>query len=79
MIVPCGIQGVKLTSMKKLLGKNIDMPTVEASVVKAFSSVFNKTHSGIVSLDRNILNGAFDAEFLMEIERKLKDPAKLMA
>lgn len=44
MIIPCGIQGTKITSMKKLLGEreDINMMKVESSIVNAFSRVFNR-------------------------------------
>jgi lipoate-protein ligase B len=44
MMVPCGIQGVKMTSMKKCLrmAQNIEMKEVETSIIDAFSKVFNR-------------------------------------
>ncbi|MGH7800563.1 MAG: lipoyl(octanoyl) transferase LipB [Thermodesulfobacteriota bacterium] len=44
MIIPCGIPGVKMTSMKKILAKkeNLDMAEVESNIINAFSKVFNR-------------------------------------
>lgn len=81
MIVPCGIQGVKITSVKKLSGseRDIDMSELEKSTINAFSNVFNRRLGGIISPAQQVLDGAFDAEFLMEIERKLTNPPSLLA
>jgi lipoate-protein ligase B len=42
MIVPCGIPGVKMTSIKELSGNknDVDMSEVENSIIEAFSRVF---------------------------------------
>jgi lipoyl(octanoyl) transferase len=42
MIVPCGIPGVKMTSIKELSGNknDVDMSDVENSIIEAFSRVF---------------------------------------
>lgn len=81
MIVPCGIQGVKITSIKKLLGKeeDISMDRVETSVIDAFSRVFNRRLSGVITAREQVPDGAFDTEFLMNIERKLSKPFSLLA
>lgn len=73
MIVPCGIQDVKITSIKKMLGKkdDINMSEVETSITRAFSEVFKRKLSDTILVDRKVLKGAFNAEFLIEIERKL--------
>ena len=44
MIIPCGIPGVKMTSMKKILAKkeNLEMAEVESNIINAFSKVFNR-------------------------------------
>jgi lipoyl(octanoyl) transferase len=39
-IVPCGIQDRGVTSIEKLIGRNVDVRTVEAAVVQAFADVF---------------------------------------
>jgi lipoate-protein ligase B len=43
MIVPCGIQGIKMTSIKELShnNKDIDMCEVKNNIIEAFSRVFN--------------------------------------
>jgi lipoyl(octanoyl) transferase len=53
MIVPCGIPGAKMTSMKKVLEKkeNIKMTDVEASIINAFSKVFNRKLNDEIKLD----------------------------
>lgn len=60
MVIPCGIPGVKMTSMKKFLGmaENIKMAEVETSVVNAFSKVFNRGISGDVKTDEIFLNSS---------------------
>ena len=52
MIVPCGIQGVTITSIKKMLGRkdDINISEVETSVIKAFSEVFNRELSSTTSV-----------------------------
>ncbi len=44
MIIPCGIPGTKITSIKKILGdrENINMIKVESSIINAFSKVFDR-------------------------------------
>ncbi len=81
MIIPCGIQGVKITSLKKLSSneQDIDMSKAEESIINAFSNVFNRRLGGIVSTEQQILDGAFDAEFLLDIERKLTSSTSLLA
>ena len=81
MIVPCGIQGVKITSIKKILGgkDDINMSEVETGITRAFSKVFNSKLSDTIFVDRKVLNGAFNAEFLIEIEKKLANHSNLLA
>ena len=43
LIVPCGIDGVVMTSMARELGTPVDMVSVEDAVVRAFASVFSLT------------------------------------
>lgn len=40
-IVPCGLKGVKVTSMAELLGHGVDMAQVQDAVVQSFASEFN--------------------------------------
>lgn len=81
LIVPCGIQGVKVTSMKERIAKkeDIDITKVETSVINAFSNVFNRRLDGMFSHDTNALDGAFDAEFMMNLERKVLNQSDLLA
>jgi lipoyl(octanoyl) transferase len=41
LIVPCGIGDRGVTSLSRLLGRDVPMPEVEDAVVAAFASVFN--------------------------------------
>ncbi|HWP92753.1 MAG TPA: lipoyl(octanoyl) transferase LipB [Thermodesulfobacteriota bacterium] len=81
MIVPCGIEGVSVTSIKEITGEkeDLDIMKVETSVINAFSRVFNREIHGVFSNDANMLNGAFDAEFMMGIERKVLKQSDLFA
>jgi lipoate-protein ligase B len=81
MIIPCGIQGGKITSIQNLsrTKNDINMSEVEKGIINAFSKVFNRKLSGIISPDRHVLVGAFDAEFLIGLERKLVNPSRLLA
>jgi lipoate-protein ligase B len=45
LIVPCGITGRGVTSLGRLLGRNVAMAEVEEAVVHAFSDVFTLTPS----------------------------------
>lgn len=42
-IVPCGIKGVKMTSMAEILGSELIFAYVEEVLIKKFSEVFNVT------------------------------------
>ncbi|MEQ9618869.1 MAG: lipoyl(octanoyl) transferase LipB [Deltaproteobacteria bacterium] len=44
LIVPCGIEGAEVTSMKNLLGRDFDMKAVSDRFVRCFCRVF-KVHS----------------------------------
>ena len=78
MIVPCGIEGLSVTSMKELTGQkgDLDITKVETSVINAFSKVFNQRLDGIFS---HTLEEAFDAECMMGIERKVLNQSDLLA
>ncbi|MEM0074913.1 MAG: lipoyl(octanoyl) transferase LipB [Nitrososphaerota archaeon] len=41
LIKPCGLDPLTMTSMKKLLGRELDMNEVKMKVVESFSKVFN--------------------------------------
>jgi lipoyl(octanoyl) transferase len=42
-IVPCGITGRGVTSLGRLLGRNVLMPEVENAVLRSFARVFNRS------------------------------------
>jgi lipoyl(octanoyl) transferase len=68
MMIPCGISGVEMTSMKKILGykENIKMTEVETNIVNAFSKVFNRKLNNIISADKKNLDGVGITEYLIE-------------
>jgi len=43
LLAPCGIEGCTMTSMARELGKTIDLPEVQVSVVQHFGEVFGIT------------------------------------
>ena len=43
LIRPCGIEGVKMTSLKELLGREVDMNSAKEEVARAFSKLFDKS------------------------------------
>jgi lipoate-protein ligase B len=45
-IVPCGLAGVAMTSMERLLGRPVPLPQVEEEVIRAFARVFAVRHAG---------------------------------
>ncbi len=69
MIVPCGIRGVRVTSIKRLLGKeeDIGMDGVETGIIKAFSTVFDREPRKIVTAKGQITEDTFGVELLMSI------------
>ncbi len=79
MIVPCGIENVKMTSIQRWLAKNeeIDMPEAEESIIKALSQVFSITHSNTTILYSNTLDEGPDFDLLLEIEKRLGDESDL--
>ena len=81
MIVPCGIENVKMTSIQRWLAKNeeIDMPEAEESIIKAFSQVFNITHTKTTILYSNTSEESPDFDLLLEIEKRLEDESDLTA
>ncbi len=46
-IVPCGLQGVRMTSMERLLGRPVLLPEVEEAIIAAFVEVFDCEHAGL--------------------------------
>jgi len=45
-IVPCGLQGVAMTSLERLLGRPVPLPEVEERVIDAFAKIFACRHAG---------------------------------
>ena len=45
-IVPCGLQGVAMTSLERLLGRPVPLSEVEERVIAAFARVFGSRHAG---------------------------------
>ncbi|HKQ32356.1 MAG TPA: hypothetical protein VJV40_04060, partial [Thermodesulfobacteriota bacterium] len=81
MMVPCGIENVRMTSIQRWLAKQefVEMPGVEESIIKAFSQVFNITHSSTITLHDNPDGRDVDFDLLLEIEKRLEDKADLTA
>ncbi|MGE0474041.1 MAG: hypothetical protein AB7P17_10460, partial [Nitrospirales bacterium] len=40
LITPCGIEGVQVTSMAKVLDRSLDMKEVQERIIQEFSTVF---------------------------------------
>jgi lipoyl(octanoyl) transferase len=45
-IVPCGLSGVTMTSMEKLLGRSVPRTEVEVQVIHSFAKIFAAHHAG---------------------------------
>lgn len=45
-IVPCGLPGVRMTSLERLLGRTVPLPQVEEEVIRSFARVFASKHAG---------------------------------
>jgi lipoyl(octanoyl) transferase len=45
-IVPCGLQGVSMTSLERLLGRPLAMEEVEEQIIRSYSKVFSSEHAG---------------------------------
>ncbi|MCL6567974.1 MAG: lipoyl(octanoyl) transferase, partial [Meiothermus silvanus] len=45
VIVPCGLVGKGVTSLQKLLGREVPLEEVKARVVEAFKTEFSKNSS----------------------------------
>lgn len=48
-IVPCGLAGVTMTSMEKLLGRAVDRRAVEQAIIERFSQLFHRCYAGCVT------------------------------
>ena len=79
MIVPCGIENVKMTSIQRWLGKKeyIDMPEAEDSIIKALSQVFNVTNIKTTTLHGSTSDEGTDFDLLLNIEKRLMDESGL--
>jgi lipoate-protein ligase B len=45
-IVPCGLPGVAMTSLDRLLDRPVPLAAVEEEVIRAFARVFTSLHVG---------------------------------
>jgi len=74
LIVPCGIQDVRMTSIQRWLSSQdeVDMAGVEENIIKAFSQVFNKKHLKTVTLFGSDSEGSADFELMLDIEKRLE-------
>lgn len=45
-IVPCGLQGVTMTSLERLLGRPVPMAAVEEQVIRSFTTIFASEYAG---------------------------------
>lgn len=81
MMVPCGIENVRMTSIQRWLAEQefIDMPEVEESIIKAFSQVFNITHSNTITLHDNADGRDIDFDLLLEIGKRVENESDLTA
>ena len=42
MVVPCGLEGVQMTSLQQLLGESVDMNMAQEQYLKSFTAVMNE-------------------------------------
>ncbi len=52
MIVPCGLKGVSMTSMRQELGRDVPMPEVKAGIRSSFAMVFAMTFTDGIAFSR---------------------------
>jgi lipoate-protein ligase B len=45
-IVPCGLPGVRMTSLERLLGRPVPLPQVEEEIIRSFAKVFVSRYVG---------------------------------
>lgn len=81
MMVPCGIENVRMTSIQRWLAKQefVDMPEVEESIIKAFTQVFNITHSNTITLHSDADGRDIDFDLLLEIGKRIENESDLTA
>jgi lipoate-protein ligase B len=53
-IVPCGLPGVAMTSIERLIGRPVPLPEVEERVIDAFARVFASRHAGDMNPGKRI-------------------------
>jgi lipoate-protein ligase B len=46
MINPCGLRGIRMTSMEKTLGSKVSMARVKQQLVQSFERVFQSRNAG---------------------------------
>lgn len=81
MMVPCGIENVRMTSIQRWLARKefVDMPEVEESIIKAFTHVFDITHSNTITLYNNTDGRDIDFDLLLETGKRLGSDTDLTA
>lgn len=81
MMVPCGIENVQMTSIRRWLAREeiVDIPEVEESAVKAFTQVFDITSPNIVTLHINEDGRDVDLDLLLETGKRLGNGTDLTA
>ena len=74
MIVPCGIQDVRMTSIQRWLSSQdeVDMAGVEENIVEAFSKVFNSKHLKTITLFADNSEESADFDLMLDIEKRLE-------
>ena len=72
LIVPCGIEGCKMTSIERELGRPADMPAVKEAVARVFSRVFSREI--VLASD---VGFAPDAELALALEAGFAPDAEL--
>lgn len=73
MIVPCGIQDAKMTSIQRWLAskQEIDMADVEENIIQAFSQVFDLTHSNTTNTLEKSSNDGGSLDILPDSEKNI--------
>jgi len=62
LIVPCGLEGVSVTSMERELGRPVEMPLVRRSVIRKFGQVFGMRFSATTLGKLNLLQSSSSAD-----------------
>jgi lipoate-protein ligase B len=45
-IIPCGLPGIRMTSLERLLGQPVPLPQVEEEIIRSFAKVFASEYAG---------------------------------